>query len=344
MEKDAKRRDFTSNALYYDPLKDRVIDLVGGVEDISRKVLRTVGDARNRFQEDALRILRGVRFAATLDFDIEPETWNALIEAVPHLQEISIERQRDELIRGFTGGYPDRFLDLLDNSGILEVLLPEMLDLKGCEQPPEFHPEGDVYKHTRLLLQNLRRDPSAELAMAVLLHDIGKPATQTFKDRIRFNGHDKVGAVMAEDICRRLRFSNSQMETITKMVKRHMQFVNVPSMRKSTLNRFLAEDSIEDELELHRVDCLASHGNLNTYEYAYSQLREFRENEQFKGALPKPLVTGDDLIALGFKPGPSFSVILQSLMDAQIEGKFAAKEGGLREALRMASACQGGKK
>lgn len=340
MEKDARRRDFTSNALYYDPLADRIIDLVGGVEDISRKVLRTVGDARDRFQEDALRILRGVRFAATLDFDIEPGTWSALIEAVPHLQEISVERQRDELIRGFTGGYPTRFLNLLDSSGILKVLLPEMLDLKGCEQPPEFHPEGDVFKHTRLLLQNLRRDPSAELAMAVLLHDIGKPATQTFEDRIRFNGHDKVGAVMAEDICRRLRFSNSQTETIAKMVKRHMQFVNVPSMRKSTLNRFLAEDSIEEELELHRVDCLASHGNLDTYNYAWSQLREFRENEQFKGSLPKPLVTGNDLISLGLKPGPSFSVILQSLMDAQIEGRIVSKEDGLREAQQMASISQ----
>lgn len=333
---DAKRRDFTANALYYDPIADSIVDHVGGIQDIQSRLLRTVGDPVARFQEDALRVLRGLRFAANLEFKIEHDTWNALCKSVPYLSEISMERQRDELISGFTGGHPARFLDLLDLSGVLEVLLPEVVELKRCEQPPEFHPEGDVYLHTRLLLKELKQEPSVELVMAVLLHDIGKPATQTFEDRIRFNSHDKVGATIAEEICRRLRFSNSQTERITSMVKRHMQFVNVPDMRKSTLNRFLAEPTIDDELELHRVDCLASHGSLETYNYACNRLNEFRANEDFKGHLPVPLVTGDDLIKQGMRPGPAFSIILKTVFDAQIEGRISTKEEGIIEALSQA--------
>lgn len=333
IEKDALRRDFTSNALYYDPVSDKLIDLVGGLRDIEHRVLRTVGDAKVRFEEDALRVLRGVRFAANLDFQVEEMTWTALCGAVPNLESISVERKRDELVRGFTGENPARFFDLLDQAGILSQLLPEVVYLKGCQQPPEFHPEGDVFTHTRLLLEHMKSEPSVELAMAVLLHDIGKPATQTFEDRIRFNGHDKVGAAMAEDICRRLRFSNLQADSICKMVKRHMQFVNVPEMKLSTLNRFLSSPEIEDELELHRLDCLASHGNLETYNYARDKLMEFRVNESFKGNLPKPIVTGRDLIRWGFTPGPVFSRLLQELMDAQIEGRITTKEEGRKRSL-----------
>lgn len=335
LENDARRRDFTANALYYDPVKNAMIDIVGGQEDIQNHILRAVGEPEQRMQEDALRVIRGIRFAANLEFDIEPDTWAAICRAVPHLQEISIERVREELVRGFTGGHPDRFLDLLDQSGILTILLPEILAMKGCEQPPEFHPEGDVYIHTKLLLQNLKSDPTAELAMAVLLHDIGKPATQTFEDRIRFNGHDKVGAVMAEQVCKRLRFSNPQTQTITEMVSRHMGFINVPKMRTATLNRFLAKSTIEDELELHRVDCLASHRNLDTYNFAVKKLNEFRENENFKGKLPEPLITGRDLIAIGLKPGPQFAVILRQLFDAQMEGTIKTREEGLAKAMEL---------
>lgn len=329
LENDARRRDFTANALYLDPVENRVIDMLGGREDIANGILRAVGDPGRRFQEDGLRVVRGVRFAANLDFEVEPATWAALRDAVPFLLEISMERVRDELVKGFTGGRPARFLDLLDSSGILKLLLPEVLRMKGCEQPPEFHPEGDVFIHTRLLLQNLMPDPSPELAMAVLLHDTGKPETQTFEDRIRFNGHDKAGAVIAGNVCRRLRFSNDQTEKITSMVARHMQFVNVPNMRTSTLNRFLAEPTIEEELELHRVDCVASHGHLDTHRFAIEKLTEFKENQNFKGSLPAPLVNGNDLIAMGMTPGPAFSTILHEVMDAQIEGGIFSKDDGL---------------
>lgn len=337
LENDARRRDFTANAIYYDPSENRIVDILGGMKDLRNGILRAVGDPVQRFHEDGLRVIRGVRFAANLKFEIEPVTWGALCEATPFLLEISMERVRDELISGFTGGDPARFVDLLDTSGILKLLLHEVIRMKGCEQPPEFHPEGDVFTHTKLLLKYLKPDPSPELVMAVLLHDTGKPETQTFEDRIRFNGHDKAGAVIAEDVGKRLRLSNSQIEKISSMVRRHMQFVNVPNMRISTLNRFLAEPTIEEELELHRVDCLASHGNLSTYSYACAKLSEFRKNNNFKGILPRPLIDGNDLIALGLVPGPAFSQILREVLDAQIESLFSSKEDGLNYVKKLVS-------
>ena len=330
LDADARRRDFTVNALFYDPISRELKDLVGGVDDLKQKRLRCVGQPEERFKEDALRIMRGVRFAANLDFTIEQQTWQALCQLAPLTQEISIERVRDELIKGFTGAHPERFLDLLNDSGLLEIFLPEVHALHGCMQPPEFHPEGDVYQHTRLLLKQLKPRPSPELAMAVLLHDIGKPPTQTVEDRIRFNGHDKVGAAMADEICRRLRFSNRQIQEIATMVRRHMQFMNLPNMRKATLQRFLAEPTIEDELELHRVDCLASHGGLDTWHLAGRQLEEFHAEQSEAGKLPKPFVTGRDLIELGMDPGPQFAVILREIFDAQLEGQFASREEALQ--------------
>jgi poly(A) polymerase len=328
-ENDAIRRDFTANALYYDPVTEQLLDVCGGLSDINNKVLRAVGNPSRRFYEDALRIIRGVRFAANLQFEVESNTWEALRDAAPLLLEISIERVRDELIKGLIGGNPARFLDLLDSSGILNLVWPEVVRMKGCEQPPEFHPEGDVFVHTRLLLKHLKPDPSPELALAVLLHDTGKPETQTFEDRIRFNGHDKVGARIAKNVCRRLRCSNLQTEKVATMVRRHMQFVNVPNMKTSTLNRFLAEPTITDELELHRCDCLASHGSLSTYVLVSEKLKLFNENEHFKGDLPVPLVNGKDLISLGMHPGPLFSVLLRELMDAQMDNRICSKEEGL---------------
>jgi len=334
LENDAKRRDFTCNALYYDPIADEIIDTVGGVGDIEDGLLRSVGNAVDRFSEDALRVIRAVRFAANLKFEIESETWQAVQMCASLLKEISIERIRDELIKGFSGGHPATFLDLLDTSGILKLFIPEILHLKGCDQPPEFHPEGDVYTHTRLMLSKLPPSPSPELIFAVLLHDIGKPATRTVEDRIRFNGHDKLGAEMAIDITRRLRLSNAQVEQISFMISRHMQFINVPAMKKSTLRRFLSSETIEDELELHRADCLGSHGDLSTYDFAIEKLEECRREEP--DGLPKPIITGDDLIAIGLSPGPAFSVILKKLFDAQLEGLITEKTTGLAMARLVA--------
>lgn len=332
LKHDALRRDFTVNALYLDPVGLEIVDLTGGMVDIENRTLRTVGNSVDRFREDLLRIARGVRFAANLEFEIEPATWASIRQFAPDILEISMERIRDELVRGFTGGNPRRFLDLLDQSGLLLQIIPEMEDLKGCQQPPEFHPEGDVYSHTSLLLKHLPRDASIELVFAALLHDIGKPATQTFGDRIRFNGHDKVGAAMAERITRRLKMSKRQTETIAHMVRRHMQFINVPQMRKSTLQKFLASPSIDDELELHRADCLASHGDLQTYELAKARLAEFRTQANKQGQLPDPLITGGHLISLGMKPGPEFARILNHIYDAQLEGRITTVDEGLTEA------------
>lgn len=334
LENDARRRDFTVNALYYNPLTNELRDFAGGLDDIGNATLRTVGTAADRFEEDTLRILRALRFAANLDFKIQTETWSALCALASHTAQISVERVRDELFKGFTGGNADRFLDLLFDSGVLQVFLPEVANLKGCEQPAEFHPEGDVFNHTRLLLKNLPKNASPELAMAALLHDIAKPATQTFEDRIRFNGHDKLGATMAEEIGLRLRFSNNQISSVSDMIRRHMQFINVPDMKQSTLKRFLAAPTIDDELELHRLDCIASHGNITTYDFALKQLSEARKNEQSSAALPKPLVNGKDLIEAGLQPGPHFAPILRELFDAQLEGQFSSREDAL-EALML---------
>ena len=335
IEADARRRDFTCNALYYDPLNDHLLDLVGGVKDISARCLRTVGLPGDRFHEDALRILRAIRFAANLDFEPEAETWKSVIASAPLLREISMERVRDELLRGFTGGHPARFLDLLEASGIMAMYLPELLQLKGCQQPPQFHPEGDVYNHVRVMLEHMPQSPSAELVLAVLLHDIAKPATQTFDDRIRFNGHDKLGAEMSVNIGRRLRLSNGQIEQVSDMVRRHMQFINVPSMRKSTLRKFLASPNIEDELELHRLDCLGSHGNLDTYDYVQTMQQQIHDEGLEK--LPVPLLNGDHLIAAGLPPGPGFAHILRRVYDAQLEGDVQTLDQALALGLSMSS-------
>ncbi len=334
-ELDAQRRDFTVNALYYNPDTGELRDTVNGIFDLKNRQLRAVGDARARFQEDSLRMLRALRFAANLQFKIAPDTWTALCESIGNISHLSPERVREELLRGLTHGQAGRFLQLLDDSGALQIILPEVAELKGCQQPPEFHPEGDVFIHTKLLLENLKPGTSPELAMAVLLHDIGKPKTQTFEDRIRFNGHDKVGAEMAEAITRRLRFSNFQIEQITNMVRRHMQFVNLPQMRTSTLKQFLNEPTIEDELELHHLDCLASHGDLSTYEMAKIKLLEFREEDARGAALPQPFLTGQELISIGMKPGPAFGWLLREIYDAQLEQRVRSREEAIQLVMQL---------
>lgn len=324
-EEDARRRDFTVNALFLDPLTRDVFDFVGGLEDLNRALLRTVGNPAERFEEDKLRILRAVRFACQLDFQIDPGTWDEVRRRPGRLLQVSWERIRDELIKIVTGPAAARGLDLLSDSGILDVVLPEVAAMRGVPQPPEFHPEGDVFVHTRLMFQIAGRVSDPNLAFAVLLHDVGKPPTLTVRDRIRFDGHDQKGAEIAEAIGRRLRLAGEQIEEVTDLVREHLRFIPVQEMRESTLKRFLRKENIGNHLELHRLDCLASHGDLTSYNFCLAKLEEFSQEVM----RPAPLINGHDLIALGLKPGPLFSEILSNLEDLQLEGKILNRDEAL---------------
>jgi poly(A) polymerase len=323
-EGDAKRRDFTINGLFYDPIEEKVLDFVGGREDLESRTLRAIGNPAERFAEDKLRLLRAVRLATVLDFTIEAGTWNALCAGAATIHDVSAERIRDEVVKIFAAPQRLRGFDLLDASGLMEEILPEILPLKGCEQPPDFHPEGDVFVHTRLMLALLPTGASVPLVLATLFHDLGKPPTmeRDHTGRIRFNGHESVSAQMTEEIMRRLRFSNEEIEATTAMVQNHMVFKDVQNMRVSRLKRFLARPTFEEELELHRVDCLASHGNLDNYEFLKSR-REELANEPL---IPPPLLTGHDLIALGWKPGPKFKTVLDAVQVRQLEGILRTRE------------------
>jgi len=326
-EGDASRRDFTINGLFFDPAGGEVLDFVGGRADLERRVIRAIGDASARFREDRLRVLRGIRFAASLGFEIEDATWRALVDAAPGIGAVSAERVRDELVKMFVAPGRLRAFDLLDRSGLLARLLPEVDALKGCEQPPQFHPEGDVFVHTRLMFSLLEGDVSPALAFAVLLHDIGKPpcASVDPTGRIRFNGHEHRGAIMAEAVARRLRFSNAETTAITEMVRNHMAFKDTPNMRLAKLRRFLARPHFDDELELHRVDCLGSHGGLDIHAFLLDQ-RARLANEPL---VPPRLLTGADLIALGWKPGPHFRTALETAQNLQLEGRLQSKEDAI---------------
>jgi len=324
-EEDARRRDFTVNALFLDPVTREVIDYADGLEDLKRRVIRTVGNPAERLEEDKLRILRAVRFACQLDFEIDGRTWDELSRQAGKLLLVSWERIRDELIKTLTGSAPASGLDLLSDSGILDVILPEVAAMRGVPQPPEFHPEGDVFVHTRLMFQIAGRVADPNLALAILLHDVGKPPTLTVRDRIRFDGHDQKGAELAELIGRRLRLTNQQIEEVTDLVREHLRFIPVQEMRESTLKRFLRKENIEKHLELHRLDCLASHGDLTSYHFCRAKLEEFSQEVM----RPAPLLNGHDLIALGFTPGPIFSEILSSLEDLQLEEKILTREEAL---------------
>jgi poly(A) polymerase len=323
-KEDALRRDFTVNGLFYDPLTQQVIDYVGGKQDLDRKLIRAIGDPKKRFEEDRLRMLRAVRLAAQLDFSIEPETFEAIRLGAKEIERVSAERIRDELVKLFTGPSPGRGLILLDASGLLEVILPEVARMKGVPQPPEFHPEGDVFTHTKLLL-DLLPHASIVLAFAALLHDVGKPPTFRIADRIRFDGHDRVGREIAQKICRRLRFSKAETDAIAELVGDHMRFKDVRQMRVSTLKRFLAKPTFPEELKLHRADCLASHGDLTNWRFLLRKLKEF-SHEQLK---PKPLINGHDLLALGYPEGPRIGTILRAVEEAQLEGKLRSKSEAL---------------
>jgi tRNA nucleotidyltransferase/poly(A) polymerase len=327
-EEDAKRRDFTINGMFYDPLADQVVDFVGGKSDLENRLVRAIGNPNERFAEDHLRLLRAVRFAAALEFEIEPATWQAVIQNAQQIKTMSQERIRDELVKIMADPHRVRGLDLLDQSGLLQHVLPEVSRMHGCEQPPQFHPEGDVYVHTRLMLSLLPPEASPLLALSVLLHDIGKPPTYSFDkvdQRIRFNGHDQVGATMAIDIMTRLRFSNEAIDTVVEAIRQHMVFKDTPNMRPAKLRRFMGRGNFPLELELHRVDCLGSHGDLETYNLLVNKQKEF-ENEPI---IPPPLLTGRDLIALGLKPSPRFGEILEAVQTAQLDGEIKDRPGAL---------------
>ena len=326
-EEDAERRDFTVNAMFYDPVEDRVIDYVGGQKDIERRIIRTVGNPEDRFGEDKLRMLRAVRFAGKLGYEIEPETAAAIVRHAREILEVSSERIREELTKILTGPSPRKGIELAGELGLLEHILPEVECMKGVGQPPEFHPEGDVFEHTMLALEKMPKNPEIELAMGVLLHDVGKPPTYKMEDRIRFNGHAPVGASMAEKIVRRLRFSKRQQDLIVELVRQHLKFMNVREMRTAKLKRFLRTDRFDLHLELHRIDCESSHGNLDNLEFCKKKLDEFDGEDNT--LRPPPLITGKDLIEMGMEPGPVFKTILTRVEDAQLDGSIKTREEAL---------------
>lgn len=318
---DAVRRDFTVNGLFYDPLSHKVLDWVGGRADLKRRVIRAIGDPRKRFAEDKLRMLRAVRLASVLGFKVELKTLSAIKRLAAQIRVVSHERVRDELVKMFTGPDPARALELLDRSGLLKHVLPEVERMKGVRQPRAFHPEGDVFRHTKLLLKQLK-NPSVTLAFGALLHDVGKPPTFRRADRIRFNGHEAVGARLTEGILERLRFSNEDKVRITACVEGHMRFKDVKRMKQSTLKRMMQRETFEVELEQHRVDCLASHGDLSNWRFLRRKVREFSR----EGVRPERLLSGADLLAMGYQEGPVIGRILRSLEEAQLEGKISSAE------------------
>ena len=322
-KEDVQRRDFTINGLLLDPLNSEVLDYVGGRADLSAGIIRTIGQPERRFAEDKLRMLRAVRFAARFGYEIAPTTFQAIRDLRSQIHQVSHERVRDELVKMLTEGHARRAFELLDQTGLLKEVLPEVDKMHGVEQPRQFHPEGDVWVHTLLLLEGLPEKASPTLAMGALLHDVGKPPTfRVAPDRIRFDGHVEIGVKMAAEICRRLRFSNHDSEQIAHLVANHMRFADVQQMKPSTLKRFFRLPRFEEHLELHRLDCLASHRDLTLYNFARKKLAAMPP-EQIR---PKPLLTGDDLIAMGYVPGPQFKRILAAVEDAQLEGKLEDPE------------------
>jgi poly(A) polymerase len=317
---DVLRRDFTINGLMLDPDTDRVLDFVDGQGDLKRGVIRAIGDPYARFREDHLRLLRAVRFAARLGFAIEPATFDAIRRDHALILKVAMERVREELVRILTEGGARRGFELLDSSGMLADLLPEVAAMKGVAQPPQFHPEGDVWAHTLLLLEQLR-NPTATLALGALLHDVGKPSTFRVADRIRFDGHVEEGVRLTHAILTRLRFSREEIEQVEALVENHMRFKDVHHMKESTLKRFLRLPDFEEHLELHRLDTMSSNHRLENYELAKSKLAEYSE----KHLQPEPLVTGADLIGMGYQPGPRFSEILSVIEDAQLEGTIQTR-------------------
>lgn len=324
---DVQRRDFTINGMLLDPVNNEVLDYVGGRKDLDAKIIRAIGDPQLRFREDKLRTLRAVRFAARFEYTIEARTFAAIQQLAPDIPQVSRERVRDELTRMLTEGHARRDFELLDQTGLLRQVLPEIAAMKGVEQPPEFHPEGDVFVHTMLLLDRLPHPCPVTLAWGALLHDVGKPPTfRRAPDRIRFDEHAKVGTRMAEAICRRLRFSNDEIKQILALVENHMRFGDVERMKESTFKKFIRLPHFDQHLELHRLDCQSSHRSLRLYDYTREKIAQFPA----EAVRPKPLIVGDDLLAAGYSAGPVFKEILGSVEDAQLEGSLRSKDEAMQ--------------
>ncbi len=326
-EEDASRRDFTVNGIFYDPHSGKVIDFVGGEADLKLKTLRAIGDPEKRFEEDKLRLMRAVRFASSLGFEIEDKTWAALCRKASEIVCVSPERIREELVKMLTRPGAARGFQLLSECGLMKVILPEIEAMKGVAQPPEFHPEGDVFVHTKLLLEKLK-DPTATLALAALFHDVAKPRTYSVDEngRIRFNQHAPLGARMTREIMKRLRFSNDEIDKVSSSVEHHMTFKDAPKMREGKLKLFISRPNFSEELELHRIDCLSASGNLENYEFIRRKLESYA-SEPLR---PKPILTGHDLIALGAKPGPEMKLVLDEAYELQLEKKLTSREEALQ--------------
>ena len=323
---DVERRDFTINGMMLDPATNEVLDFVGGRADLNEGIIRAIGDPERRFAEDKLRMLRAVRFAARFDYQIEAATMTAIQKLANQIHQVSAERVREELTKMLTEGQARRAFQLLDTTGLLREVLPEIAAMKGVEQPPQYHPEGDVFVHTLLLLDKLPAGASKTLAWGALLHDVGKPPTfRVAPDRIRFDGHVDVGVKMAAEILRRLRFSNDDSDQILALVDHHMRFGQVQQMNQSTLKKFLRMPAFDEHLELHRLDSLSSHRQLEAYDYARQQLQSMPPEE----IRPTPLITGRDLIEAGYEPGPRFKEILGAAEDAQLEGRLTSREAAM---------------
>jgi len=328
-EEDAQRRDFTINGLFQDPETGEVIDFVNGKADLKSGLLRAIGNPEERFQEDALRLMRAIRFATVLDFDLDPVTWEAICSNAHLLEKIAVERIQIEFNKILISAGRRRGIELLVDSGLIKYFLPEVLELIGCEQPPQFHPEGDVYVHTCMMLEMIGdKEVNLSLALSVLLHDIGKPATYSYDEeaeRIRFNGHESVGAEMSEEILRRMKYSNEMIDDVRVMVANHMKFMHVMDMRVSKLKRFMSRDTFVHEMELHRVDCASSNGILENYNFVVEKREEFANQP----LIPEPLIKGKDLMDLGFKPGPEFKEILTAIQNEQLEGKLSDSDAAI---------------
>ncbi|HEY1268469.1 MAG TPA: CCA tRNA nucleotidyltransferase [Candidatus Binatia bacterium] len=325
LEEDIRRRDFTVNGLMYDPLEDRLIDLVGGRDDLSRRRIRAIGDAHARFQEDRLRMIRAARFSASLGFEIERDTLDAIRAEAAHITQVSWERIGEEITRILTEGGARRGFEIMDATGLLPHILPEIAAMHGVEQSPDYHPEGDVFVHTMLVLEKLA-EPAETVAYGALLHDVAKPVTAGRNEqRITFYGHTEQGAEMAVAILKRLKRSRSVWERVAYIVKSHLRPVQAPKMRVSTLKRFLGEPGIHELLEVVRLDALASNGDLQYYDFCRQRMAELKHEEIH----PPPLVTGKDLIALGLEPGPMFHEILDRIKEAQLEGELRDRQAAL---------------
>jgi poly(A) polymerase len=323
---DVERRDFTVNGLLLDPLTNQVLDFVGGRNDLEAGIIRTIGDPERRFAEDKLRMLRAVRFASRFGYAIEPKTFQTIQRLASQIDQVSRERVREELSKMLTEGHARQAFLLLDETGLLHEVLPEIEAMKGVEQPPQFHPEGDVFVHTLLLLDKLPHPCPITLAWGALLHDVGKPATfRVAPDRIRFDGHVDVGVKIAEAILRRLRFSNHDADQILALIDNHMRFAHAQQMNQSTFKRFVRMPRFDEHLQLHRMDCEASHGNLTSYNFT----REKMASMPPAIMRPAPLITGDDLIAAGYLPGPQFRKILSAVEDGQLEGRLRSRDEAL---------------